>query len=168
MKTRLSLIFWLVLGSMTWFSLVGGFDAKSLGLGLAVILSAWSLTEYMSSLKTGIPARNTLGLLKNLTKYFFVIVLPGFVRAPFFVCRACLGGPPLKPVLLAISLPGASKESLLLMSIGISMSPDQQVLAIDDQRAILYVHAMHAEDVEGLRGALTDHYHRFVKEGTRK
>ncbi len=166
MKASLSFLFWMVLGGITWFSLVGRFDWQSMALGFPVIISAWALTEYMSNLKTGVKAREIPKVLKNFAGYVLLIVIPGFFRAPFFVARACLGGRTINPMVIAVPLPEASKESLLLLSLGLSMSPDQQVLAIDDERRILYVHAMHAEDPETLRLSFVDHYHRFVKEAS--
>ncbi len=169
MKASLSLLFWLALGSLTWFSLVGKFDVQSLLLGIIVILSAWGLGEFLSQLRTKTKWGVLTVSLKSLFGYLFKVVIPGFLQGAFFVARASLGrGPKLNPMLIAVAPPGATKEALLLLAIGISMSPDQQVVAVDDDRGILYVHVMHGQDMESARKTFLEHYHDFVKEAVPK
>jgi multisubunit Na+/H+ antiporter MnhE subunit len=82
-------------------------------------------------------------------------------------CARCsFGTKRLEPALLALAPPGASPESLILMAVGISMSPDQQVVAIDDRRLILYVHFMHAPDPEVLRQSLLEQHRRYIRKAT--
>jgi multisubunit Na+/H+ antiporter MnhE subunit len=163
---NLSLVYWLLLGSVTWFSLTGKADTKALALGLPVLLSAWALSEHLSDVRTRVPREKILSALKSFWAYLVLVVVPAVVQGSLFIARCSFGTKQLEPALLALAPPGASPESLILMAVGISMSPDQQVVAIDDRRLILYVHFMHAPDPEVLRQSLLEQHRRYIRKAT--
>ncbi|MOA63001.1 Na(+)/H(+) antiporter subunit E [compost metagenome] len=63
-------------------------------------------------------------------------------------------------------IPEATRAGLILLAYGISLTPGEQIIDVDDERRILYVHSLDAPDPEAMRARILNQYDRYIKEAT--
>lgn len=155
--------FWLAMAAV-WFALVGRFTVADAVYGTLVIASAWGL--YL--LTADPPAPGPLsGWRWGLCafRFFGLYVGPEMVRSTLRVFRKVLSPAlDLEPSLAQVALPGASRATLLALAYGLSLTPGQQVVGIDEDRCLLYIHTMDEPDPEAVRRQIWGLQQRFFKE----
>lgn len=156
-----------VLGFIGWFGLIGHVGVPELVYGALVILSAWAIFKRLSELPLSVAPSHASTWFVGVASYLFFYVGVEVIRSTFRVFFKVLA-PQLniQPAILAVSVPGASKSALILLAYGISLTPGQQVVAIDDRRCILYVHFLDAPHPEAVREEIRSLFHRYLKEAT--
>lgn len=150
-----------------WFSLVGRAGPAEWIFGAGVILSAWYMFDRLSEFGNHVPLSKAGAFMRGVGGYFLLHLSVDMVRSTFRVFREVLRRRiDVSPAIVAVALPEASPAALMLLAWGTSLTPGQLVVAIDEERRILYVHALDVPDPAALRAGITDLYHRYIKEGT--
>lgn len=151
----------LVLGMGLWLGLAGRAGAIDLALGAPVVLSAWWLYRSVSDP----PQREGVPPLGAVLRYVIRYVAPEVLRSTYRVFRKALSPAlALSPAIVAVQVPGASRADLILLAYGISLTPGQQIVKIDEEARTLYVHAMEAPDPDALTTHILAVYHRYLEE----
>lgn len=159
--------FWLfmALGALGWFSLVGQIGMTEALTGTAVVASAWAIFRRLSEFNVYVSPRQFVPWLTGVARYLIGYVSLDMIRSTFRVFKKVLAPSlDLRPAILAIPLPGASRTALVLLAYGISLTPGQLIVAIDEANSTLYVHFLDAPDPEKAREELQDLYCRYLKE----
>jgi multisubunit Na+/H+ antiporter MnhE subunit len=160
------LVFVAVAGGI-WFSLIGRAGPPEWVFGAGVVLSAWWLFDRLSEFGNHVPASQGRHFIRGVGGYLLLYLVPDIMRSTFRVFREVLRPRiDVSPAIVAVSLPEATPAALLLLAYGTSLTPGQLVVAIDEERRILYVHALDVPDAEALRQNIIALYHRYIKEGT--
>jgi multicomponent Na+:H+ antiporter subunit E len=150
-----------------WFSLIGRAGPTEWVFGAGVVLSAWWLFDRLSEFGNHVPASQGRHFIRGVGGFLLIHLIPDIVRSTFRVFREVLRPRiDVSPAIVAVTLPEATPAALLLLAYGTSLTPGQLVVAIDEERRILYVHALDVPDAEALRQDITALYHRYIKEGT--
>lgn len=150
----------LLLAMGLWLGLVGRVTAADALLGLPVILSAWWLYHRVSDpLAHGIsPSLPTVG------RYMLLYVAPEVLRSTYRVFRKVLTPDlGLSPAIVKVEVPQATQTSLILLAYGISLTPGQQIIAIDEQTRTMYVHALDAPDPDAVSEEIAAVHRRFFE-----
>lgn len=153
-----------VLGLVVWFGLTGVGGVRELLLGVLVVGSATALVAHVARAPTRLPLRRLPSAAGALVAYVLRVVLPSFVTGSLSIARAALS-PRAEPrgVIVAVELPGASPEALLVVAMGVAFTPLQQVVDIDERRRILYVHTATPPAPDVVVRSIRDHFERFVR-----
>lgn len=164
---RLIVFPFLLLAAVVFYVLTVDFGARGLVLGLLVVSSATALTVYLAEFRSAVPARRLPGAIWSLLGYGLRVVLPSFVTGSLRIARAALRPDP-EPsgVIVAVRLPDASPEALLVLSMGVTFNPLQQVVHIDEEARVLYVHTAEPPDPDALVKQIRDDFERFVRRAT--
>ena len=163
----LPFLLFLLLGGGVWFSLVGRIGRVEAVYGAFVVLSAWFIFHRLSELRLWIPRERSLSWLRGVIVYLVGYVSVEMVRSTFRIFRKVLSPRlEIQPAILEIPVPGAGRSALILLAYGISLTPGQQIVAIDGARSTLYVHFLDAPDPEAARESIQDLYCRYLKEVT--
>jgi multicomponent Na+:H+ antiporter subunit E len=150
-----------------WFALIGRAGPPEWIFGAAVVLSAWWLFDRLSEFGNHVPASRAWAFFHGVGGYFLGHVVGDVVRSTFRVFREVLRARiDVSPAIVAVPLPEATPAALMLLAYGTSLTPGQLVVAIDEERRILYVHALDVPDPDAMRREITRLYHRYIKEGT--
>ena len=159
--------FWvyLPLGLGLWFGLIGRLGWLELAQGLVVVASAWWLFQRTSDEPLALPAGNEARWIWAIGRYLLGYVGPEVVRSTIRVFGKVVEPHlELHPSIVAVELPSARHEGLILLAYGISLTPGNQVVAIDEQRGVLYVHSLDAPDPEAMRLGILAVYDKYLKE----
>lgn len=160
-------LFSLLLGLVTWFGLVGRFELVDLALGAVVVGTGARITARVSDTWSDMPPRRIPGALFFFAAYLALRVLPSMVIHSLRSIRiGARRHPVLRGAIVAVDLPDASDEALLLLAMGTALSPDRQVLRIDRASRTVYVHAVTPPDPESVRTRMLGDYERYVRRAT--
>ncbi len=161
----LSLLFFVVVGGLTWIALLRGVDIPSLFLGAVVIVTGWVIAERIKSPDAPGGRRQPVRAVAALTGYLFVRVLPSIVRGSWVVVRHTLSRRlHHKPALLPIRLPGISQEALFLLSFATGLSPDRQVAFIDEDNDTIYVDVLDAPEPDAVRREIAEDFRHYLEK----
>jgi multicomponent Na+:H+ antiporter subunit E len=70
----------------------------------------------------------------------------------------------LRPGIVAVPLDLETDASITLLSTLVTLTPGTLTLDVSSDRKVLYIHAMHADDLEALRADIKQGFERRVKE----
>ena len=154
-----------ILGAAIWFALVGRAGATEWIFGAPVVLSAWWLLHRTAEFDMRLSPPEAWRLLRGVGAYMLFHVAPEIVMSTAQVFTKVLQ-PHLdvKPAILAIRVPEATRAGLLVLAYGISLAPGQLIVAIDEGRNILYVHNFDAPDPAAVEAAILATFDRYLKE----
>lgn len=162
----MSLVFWgyAVAASVVWLSLAGIPSDAQLVIAILVVLSGWWLFDRVLDHPATVPLRQGPRLIAGLVRYLGLAVLPDMLRSTWQVFRVVLRiQPAIHPAIVAVSLPDAPLPAFTLLAYGIALTPGQQVVAFDEARRILYVHAIDAPDPDALRAQVLATYRDYLE-----
>lgn len=160
-------LFTLLLGTFAWFGLVGFMGIDEVVLGVLVIGSSCWLTGRIADTQTKLAYRRIPGALLTYGAYVLLRVLPSTVLHSLEIARVCLARRPrLRGAIVAVELPDASPEALVALSLGIAFSPDRQIVHIDRDARVLYIHAILPPDPNELRAEIRRHHERYTRRAT--
>ncbi len=147
-----------------WFGMVGRATIPDIGWGALVVATAWLVFRRMSDFPLSLPPGRAGPWLRALAAYLFGYVALESVRSTFRVFAKVLDPQlDLQPAILAVPVPGASRAGLILLAYGISLTPGQQLVDLDEEARVLYVHFLDAPDLEEARRSILDFYHRYLE-----
>ncbi len=154
--------------------------------GWALALAAWTLLvdhDTLATLAAGIPiAFGAVVLferameirpdrahgwrwLGRVGRYLVRHVLPDLLESTVVVFRKVLSRDmDFAPAILQVSLPSASPEALTVLAYGIALTPVQQVVEVDADRRILYVHVLDGRHPETVRAGIVKVFHDYLEE----
>lgn len=157
----------LALGLIGWYALIGRLGPVDLAFGLAVVTSSWLLYQRLSELPNRIPPGKFRVWLVGVVRYLVIYVGWDMVRSAARVFAKVLQPRiEVSPAIIAVHIPEASRAGLILLAYGISLTPGEQIIDVDDERRILYVHSLDAPDPEAMRARILSQYDRYIKEAT--
>jgi multisubunit Na+/H+ antiporter MnhE subunit len=157
----------MLFGVFVWFGLIGRGALEDFVLGVLVIGSACWLTGVVAGVQTKMPIRTIPMAALRGTAYLGIRVVPAMVSSSIAIARACVARRPvLRGAIVSVELPGASAEALVALSFGIAASPDRQIVHIDGDARVLYVHTIVVPDVEALRAEFRADYERYIRRAT--
>lgn len=156
------------LGLAVWASLVGPMAPADAVLGLVVVWSAWAVYRRFSDLTAPLSPQRAGPRAWRLTRYFLGYVAPEVLMSTLRVFAKVLSPRlRLRPAITAVEVPGCSRSSIILLAYGISLTPGQQLVAIDEARRMLYIHTIDAPDPEAVRQRILAIYKRYLEEEDR-
>jgi multisubunit Na+/H+ antiporter MnhE subunit len=155
-------------GTAIWWALAGWPSPPLTVVALAVLWTGWRLFARVMG---GMPMMSVSQLARfgrGIGVYLGRHVAPDILRSTAVVIREVVRRhPQMRPAIVAVPLPGATTAGLTVMAYGISLTPGQQIVAIDEARAILYVHALDVPDPAALQAQIQALYRTYVEEATR-
>lgn len=147
-----------------WFAMVGRAGAADSVMGLAVVSSAWLIFRRLADFDVRVPRARAWIWLWGISRYLAGYVAPEVVRSTFRVFGKVVAPRlDLQPAILAVPIPSSSPAVLILLAYGISLTPGQQLVAIDEAEHVLYVHFLDAPDPEEARREILALYHRYLE-----
>lgn len=147
-----------------WFGMVGRATVPDIGWGVLVIASGWLVLRRLSDLPLSLPPGQSGAWLWSFAVYLFGYVAQESVRSTFRVFAKVLEPElHLRPAILAVPVPCATRAGLILLAYGISLTPGQQLVDLDEEARVLYVHFLDAPDLEEARASILDVYHRYLE-----
>ncbi len=164
-----ALFFSVVIGTAVWFGLIGHYGLQEWVLGTLVVASGGWLTVRLSDAGMLMPYKRLTGSFWSFLTYVAKEMLPAMLfqslrlAAAAAYPRSAMQDAVLGAI-IAVELPKASNEALLLLSFGIAFSPDRQVVLIDEERKIIYVHALVSTDAEHVRQEIASHFEHYVRK----
>lgn len=158
------LLFWAI-GFVVWVSLVGHLTAADAVLGVLVVGSAWAVYQRFSDFTQPLSARAAGPRAWRITRYFVAYVAPEVLASTLRVFSKVLAPRlRLRPAITAVAVPGCTRTSIILLAYGVSLTPGQQIVAIDEERRVLYIHTIDAPDSEAVRARILGVYRRYLEE----
>jgi len=153
-----------LIGLALWALLVPEVTPASLAVGVPAILAAWAAFRRLATFDTCIPWRRAVAWIRAVAGYLVLHVPVDITRATFRVFREVLR-PDLhiRPAIVAVPLPGAPPEILMLLAFGICLTPGEQAVEIDEARGVLYVHGLLVTDPDHFRSEVTAVYERYFR-----
>ena len=160
-------ILFALLGTGVWFGLIGRAGPVDAVFGIVVVGTAWlllgRLVEFPLTPRNG----RALPWLRGTGGYLFGHVSREMIRSTIRVFAKVFSPTmKLRPAIVAVQLPGDASAALILLAYGISLTPGQQIVDIDERRNILYVHAMDVADPDDVKREILALYHRYIEEVT--
>lgn len=150
--------------AVMWFGMVGRATIPDIGWGVLVVSSAWWVFRRLSDVRLSIPRGRAGAWVRAFVAYVFGYVAFEIVRSTFRVFTKVLEPRlDLRPAILEVPVPGASKADLIMLAYGISLTPGQQLVDLDEDASVLYVHFLDAPDLEAARRSILDLYHRYLE-----
>lgn len=147
-----------------WVAMVGRVGWADAVMGLMVVSSAWLIFRRLADFEVGIPRARAGSWLWGIGRYLLGYVAPEVVRSTFRVFGKVIAPRlELRPAILAVRVPSGSPAVLILLAYGISLTPGQQLVDLDETEHVLYVHFLDAPDPEAARQRILDLYHRFLE-----
>lgn len=154
-----------LVGGATWFALVGRAGPAEWIWGVPVVLSAWWLLVRTAEFELRLDARRGWRMARGVGAYLACHVAPEVLRSTWEIARKVLRRRiAVQPAILAVHLPEATPGSLLVLAYGISLTPSQLIVAIDEERRVLYVHTFDVPDPEAVAAAIRQTFDRYLKE----
>lgn len=164
---NLAAVLFFGLGLGVWFGLVGQAAPTDVALGALVVASAWGLLQRASAPRLVIGPRRWRAWVFGVGRYLFGHVSLEVVRSTLRVfgkvVRPTLH---LSPAIVAVEVPGVTRAGLILLAYGIALTPGELIVDVDEDRGVLYVHAIDAPDPDALRARILGVYERYIKEAT--
>lgn len=153
-----------VLGLGVWALLMPRYDWPSLLLGAPAVWAGWVTFRLVSTFSVVVPAAEGLRWILGVGGYLFVQVPADIARSTISVFRE-VSRPHLhiRPAIVAVPIPHASREALMLLAYGICLTPGEQVVEIDEARRILYIHAMKVPDPDRFRAGVVAVFDRYLR-----
>lgn len=142
--------------AIAWMLMTESFTPASLAVGLLVGFAIL----WLVGTTQGRYARRVVRLVR----------LCGFiawesVRANLRVARHVLSPlERLRPVVVAVPLEASTDLEITLLAIVVTVVPGSFVLDVDLERRTLFVHVMHADDLDAARREITDDFERRLLE----
>lgn len=147
-----------------WILLMPRHDWPSLAIGLPAVWAAWWAFRRVATFETAVPASQGARWLVGVGGYLLFHVPADIVRSTMSVFREVLRSRlDIRPAIVAIPLPEASPEALMLLAYGICLTPGEQVVEIDEQGRILYVHCLSVPDPERFRAQVVAVFERYLR-----
>lgn len=145
----LALIWMFLTGSLTANTLIEGFIVGYLVLWLASPL--YGPSTYFRKFRQVVS--------------FILYFLRELVVATFRVARVVIS-PELnvRPVIIAVPLDVKTDIQIALLANLVTLTPGSMTLDVSDDRRVMYVHVMHAEDVEQARQEIKQGFERRIGE----
>ncbi len=145
----LALIWMFLTGSLTANTLIEGFIVGYLALWLASPL--YGPSTYFRKFRQVVS--------------FILYFLRELVVATFRVARVVIS-PELnvRPVIIAVPLDVKTDIQIALLANLVTLTPGSMTLDVSDDRRVMYVHVMHAEDVEQARQEIKQGFERRIGE----
>lgn len=159
-----SALFFLFVGGLVWIALLRSLGAVDVILGFLVIATGWRISLRVAGFTKKETTRRSIKALVLTISYLLCEVLPSIIGGSIDVVLCALGTRRFFPALFSVHLPGASRDAIFFLSFGISLSPDLQVAIIDEEKKILYVHALNAPRPEDLQQEIRRQFERYLKE----
>lgn len=152
-------------GLAVWWALVGRLTPVDAVLGALVVASAWAVSTRLSDFAAPLPMAAAWPWVGRVVRYFLGYVAGEVVISTWRVTAKVLSPRlDMHPAIVAVAVPGRSRLGLLLLAYGISLTPGQQIVAVDEARRVLYVHTTDAPDPEGARQRILAVYRRYLEE----
>lgn len=97
--------------------------------------------------------------------WFLLYFFQELIMANLSVARAVLRPmDQLRPGIVAVPLDLDTDTAITLLSTLVTLTPGTLTLDVSSDRKVLYIHAMHAEDLDALRADIKEGFERRVKE----
>jgi multisubunit Na+/H+ antiporter MnhE subunit len=150
-----------VSASLMWLALIGRAGWLDLAQGLPVVLSAWWL--FRRATRGGHSGPGPDWVLKA-ARFLVLHVVPDMVRSTARVVGKVLEPRiSVSPAIVRVPLPDGAPEDLILFAYSIALTPGQQIIAVDEQPRVLYVHITDAPDPDAERLAILAIYDRYLR-----
>jgi multisubunit Na+/H+ antiporter MnhE subunit len=161
----LSLLFFIVVGGLTWVALLRSVDIPSLFLGAVVIVTGWVIARRIKGPGATRARRQSVRAVAGVTGYLLVRVLPSIVRGTWVVVKHTLSRRLRhNPALLPVRLPGISQEALFLLSFATGLSPDRQVAFIDEDHDTIYVDVLDAPEPDVVQREVEEDFRHYLEK----
>jgi multicomponent Na+:H+ antiporter subunit E len=97
--------------------------------------------------------------------WFLIYFFQELVRASLSVARDVMRPlDQLRPGIVAVPLDLDTDAAITLLSTLVTLTPGTLTLDVSSDRKVLYIHAMHAENLDALRADIKQGFERRVKE----
>lgn len=155
---------YVVAASVVWLALAGVPSGAEVVMAILVVWSGWWLFDRILDRPAPVSLRFGPRLIIGLIRYLGGSVLPDMLQSTWQVFRIVLRDQPaIRPAIVAVTIPQASLPMLTLLAYGIALTPGQQVVAFDEARHTLYIHAIHAPDPDALRTQVLTTYRDYLE-----
>lgn len=144
-----------------WLGLVGRVGWVDVAQGLPVVLSAWWI--FGRATRDDVPGPDVRWLLRA-SRFLVMHVVPDMLRSTARVFGSVLS-PHLVvcPAIVRVPLPEGRPEDLILFAYSIALTPGQQIIAVDEQERVLFIHMSDALDPDAERRAILAIYDRYLR-----
>lgn len=146
--------------AFVWAAAVGEFSTSNLAFGFLVGYAALYLVARQQD-RSGYFAK--VRLVGGLFVHFVWQLLLSSLRVAYDVITPH-DRQRMRPGIVAVPLDVSSDAGLVILANLISATPGTLSLDISADRKVLYVHAMYADDVEGLRRSIKEGFERRLLE----
>ncbi|WP_373046845.1 Na+/H+ antiporter subunit E [Vulgatibacter sp.] len=135
-----------------WVVAAGSFHPVQLGWGLVVGLVtlplSWRIFDLHRAYDAGALAHGIFGGFR----FFVVDFVPDAIRSTLDMSRRVVQPVvPMRPGVIAVPLRFRGNADALFLTNDVTLTPGQLVIDIDEERGILYVHAIDAHDPDRIR-----------------
>lgn len=148
---------------VVWLGLLGELSVSSVAGGVATAVVGTLLFRRALGRQSSPATTSLRAAILTVPGFYLRFVLPGVLRGAWSSAWAPWRADRLAPAVLRLDLPGATDMSLTLLAHGITLSPSEQAVVIDDERQRLFVHVMDAPDPERRRAELLRAHERFLR-----
>jgi multicomponent Na+:H+ antiporter subunit E len=152
---------WNVVLAIAWGVASGRMTLGNLALGFALgYIILYFLRDVIGGEEYAFKARKAVALVM----FFIWEVIVSNVRLAIDVAT-----PPLSvtPAIVAVPLDARTDLELVLLTSMITLTPGNLSLDLSEDRTVLYVHCMYADDVERMRWRIKETFERRLLEVTR-
>jgi len=144
--------------ALVWVAMTGHFDVVNLLLGFTF----GYLVLFLLQRVVGRSAYFTKSVvLVRFIGFYLVEVVRANLRVAWDVITPASHS---RPGIVAVPLDARTDAEITLLSNLITMTPGSLSIDVADDRSVIYVHSMFADDPEALRGAIKDDLERRVLE----
>lgn len=138
-----------------WMLLAGSFESSQMIWALATGLLTLPLINRILELRRRVGILRILRRMSGVIIAFFLLFVPDAVRSAMDMAwRLIRPTVPMRPGIVAVSLPLQDRFELLLFLNHVTLTPGQFVVDYDLEEGRLYVHAIDASHPEKIRAEL--------------
>lgn len=148
---------------VVWLGLVGELSPASVAGGACTAGVGTLLFRHAIGGQASPGAVGLRAALVAIPRFYVGFVLPGVIRGAWHTARSPWRVGRLAPCVLRLDLPDATDMSLALLAHGVTLAPNEQVVAVDDEEGALFVHVMDAADPERRRAELLQAHQRYLQ-----
>jgi len=147
-----------------WVVASGRWHPVQLGWGLLVAILTLPLSWRLFNLGRRWPLRDVLYGLVGAVRVFFVLFVPDAVRSSLDMARR-VAQPviPMKPGIVAIPIRFHGPLDAFLLLGHVALTPGQFVVDLDDQRGLIFLHAIDVHDPEAVRRQVQEIHVRALR-----
>jgi len=150
-------------GGFLWICLMEEISLIGITLGALVVLSGWALAVRVAGSTPEISFSRLPSALARLGVYLLLSLKAAFVSA-WRTGIAILRPGSSRPGIVALRLRDTTPERLFLLSYGLTLSPGEQVIEIDEANHTIYLHLLHTPNPEAVQESTLKQYDHYIKE----